>query len=67
MWQAKANPQVGFVCAEPFLNGVAQLLGRIESESFAESQQRRPARYDYGNNPQVKVPACVTLSKVGPA
>jgi tRNA (guanine-N7-)-methyltransferase len=33
-WQAKANPAVGLIGCEPFVNGVAQLLGRIEEEGL---------------------------------
>ena len=32
--QAKANPNVGFIGCEPFVNGVAMLLGQIERESI---------------------------------
>ena len=31
---AKADPEVGFLGVEPFLNGVAKLLGQIEQESL---------------------------------
>lgn len=33
LWQAKANPRIGLIGAEPFINGVAQLLGRIEEDA----------------------------------
>ncbi len=29
-WQAKANPDVGFIGCEPYINGVATLLGKLE-------------------------------------
>ena len=32
--QAKANPDVGFIGCEPFMNGVAMLLGKIEREGI---------------------------------
>ena len=32
--QAKANPDVGFIGCEPFVNGVAMLLGKIEKEGI---------------------------------
>jgi tRNA (guanine-N7-)-methyltransferase len=30
LWQAKHHPEVGFIGCEPFINGVASLLGAIE-------------------------------------
>lgn len=30
-WQAEHHPQTGFIGCEPFINGVASLLGKIES------------------------------------
>lgn len=33
-WQATRNPGVGFIGAEPFVNGVARLLARIEDEGL---------------------------------
>ena len=33
--QAKNNPDVGFIGCEPFVNGVAMLLGKIEREKIA--------------------------------
>ncbi len=39
--QAKANPGVGFVGCEPFLNGVAAALAGIERESLANVRLRR--------------------------
>jgi tRNA (guanine-N7-)-methyltransferase len=33
-WQAKANPDVGFIGCEPFLNGVAKLLSAIEADTL---------------------------------
>ena len=32
--QAKANPDLGFIGCEPFVNGVAMLLGKIEREGI---------------------------------
>jgi tRNA (guanine-N7-)-methyltransferase len=32
--QAKAFPEIGFIGCEPFLNGVAKLLGQIEAEGL---------------------------------
>ncbi len=34
-WQAAANPQVGFIGAEPYINGVAAMLARIDAQSLA--------------------------------
>ncbi len=34
-WQAAANPDVGFIAAEPYVNGVAALLSRIAAENLA--------------------------------
>jgi tRNA (guanine-N7-)-methyltransferase len=34
-WQAAANPQVGFIGGEPFINGVAKLLSLIEDKGLA--------------------------------
>ena len=33
-WQAAQNPEVGFIGAEPFINGVAKLLGEIDDRSL---------------------------------
>ena len=33
-WQAVRNPQCGFIGAEPFLNGVAKLLQKIDSDDI---------------------------------
>ena len=33
-WQAERNPGIGFIGAEPFVNGVAKLLTRIEDEGL---------------------------------
>ncbi len=33
-WQAEANPQVGIIGCEPFLNGVAKLLSEIETRKL---------------------------------
>lgn len=35
-WQANANPDIGFIGCEPFINGVATLLGKLE-ESGAKN------------------------------
>ena len=32
--QAKSNPEIGFIGCEPYLNGVAMLLGKIENEEL---------------------------------
>jgi len=34
-WQAEHHPDVGFIGCEPFINGVASLLGKIESAGLA--------------------------------
>lgn len=34
-WQANANPDTGIVGCEPFVNGVAKLLGEIEQQTLA--------------------------------
>ncbi|MGF1627011.1 MAG: tRNA (guanine(46)-N(7))-methyltransferase TrmB [Alphaproteobacteria bacterium] len=34
-WQAAANPEVGFIGCEPFLNGVASLLRHVAEEGLA--------------------------------
>lgn len=34
-WQAAANPAIGLIGAEPFLNGVARLLSTIEEDDLA--------------------------------
>jgi tRNA (guanine-N7-)-methyltransferase len=39
--QAKANPDVGFVGCEPFLNGVAAALSGIEREKLSNVRLRR--------------------------
>jgi tRNA (guanine-N7-)-methyltransferase len=31
-WQARANPKVGLIGAEPFVNGVAKLLSKLDTE-----------------------------------
>jgi tRNA (guanine-N7-)-methyltransferase len=31
LWQAEQHPEIGLIGCEPFLNGVASLLGRIEA------------------------------------
>ena len=35
-WQAEHHPDVGFIGCEPFINGVASLLGKIE-EGWTDS------------------------------
>jgi tRNA (guanine-N7-)-methyltransferase len=32
--QAKTHPEIGFIGVEPFINGMAKILGRIEDESI---------------------------------
>jgi tRNA (guanine-N7-)-methyltransferase len=39
--QAKLNPEVGFIGAEPFLDGVAKVLGLIEDAGVANVRLRR--------------------------
>ncbi len=34
LWQAEHHPEIGFVGAEPFINGVASLLGAIETRKL---------------------------------
>lgn len=34
-WQAAANPEIGLIGAEPFVNGVASLLGHIDREKIS--------------------------------
>lgn len=34
-WQAARNPDIGFIGCDPFIDGVAGLLARIEEEGFA--------------------------------
>ena len=34
MWQAEHHPDVGFIGCEPFINGVASLLGKIEASGL---------------------------------
>lgn len=34
LWQAARNPGIGFIGCEPFINGVASLLGAIEDRSL---------------------------------
>jgi tRNA (guanine-N7-)-methyltransferase len=33
-WQASANPHVGIIGAEPFINGVAKLLSQVEQQDL---------------------------------
>jgi tRNA (guanine-N7-)-methyltransferase len=35
LWQAEHYPEIGFIGAEPFINGVASLLGAIETRKLA--------------------------------
>jgi tRNA (guanine-N7-)-methyltransferase len=35
LWQAVANPDVGFIAAEPYVAGTAKLLGRLEGQVTA--------------------------------
>ncbi len=39
-WHAARNPLTGFIGAEPFLNGVAQLLQKIDTEGLANIRIR---------------------------
>ena len=39
-WQAAHNPDTGFIGAEPFINGVAQLLQKIDAESLENIRVR---------------------------
>ena len=34
VWQAARNPDIGFIGAEPFFNGVASCLGEIQEQGF---------------------------------
>jgi len=34
LWQAQQNPEIGFIGCEPFINGVATLLGGIEDRGL---------------------------------
>ena len=34
LWQAEHHPEIGFIGAEPFINGVASLLGAIETRKL---------------------------------
>ena len=34
-WQAKQNPNVGFIGCEPFINGTAKLLSKIDDEGIS--------------------------------
>ena len=33
-WQARENPNIGFIGAEPFINGMAKMLGRIADDNL---------------------------------
>ena len=35
LWQAEHHPDIGFIGCEPFINGIASLLGKIESAGLA--------------------------------
>jgi tRNA (guanine-N7-)-methyltransferase len=35
LWQAKANPQVGIIGAEPYISGTAKLLSKLEQEPLS--------------------------------
>jgi tRNA (guanine-N7-)-methyltransferase len=35
LWQAERNPEIGFIGCEPFLNGLATLLGEVEDRGLA--------------------------------
>ena len=34
LWQAEQNPEIGFIGCEPFINGVAALLGAVEDRGL---------------------------------
>jgi tRNA (guanine-N7-)-methyltransferase len=34
LWQAEQNPEIGFIGCEPFINGVAALLGEVEDRGL---------------------------------
>ena len=34
LWQAEQNPEIGFIGCEPFINGVAALLGSVEDRGL---------------------------------
>ncbi|MCZ6764718.1 MAG: tRNA (guanine(46)-N(7))-methyltransferase TrmB, partial [Alphaproteobacteria bacterium] len=34
-WQARANPEIGLIGAEPYINGIATLLARLEDDPAA--------------------------------
>jgi tRNA (guanine-N7-)-methyltransferase len=34
LWQAEQNPEIGFIACEPFINGVAALLGSVEDRGL---------------------------------
>ena len=36
LWQAEHHPDVGFIGCEPFINGVASLLGKIEGAGLSD-------------------------------
>jgi tRNA (guanine-N7-)-methyltransferase len=40
-WQAAQNPKAGFIGAEPFLNGVAKLLQKIEDDGLSNIRVHR--------------------------
>jgi tRNA (guanine-N7-)-methyltransferase len=40
-WQAAHSPATGFIGAEPFLNGVAQLLQKVDAEGLANIRIRQ--------------------------
>ena len=35
VWQAKQNPQVGFIGCEPYLNGVGRLLSKVDKKNLS--------------------------------
>jgi len=37
VWQAQANPHIGFIGCEPFINGVATALGEIDERKLANT------------------------------
>ncbi|RED51504.1 tRNA (guanosine(46)-N7)-methyltransferase TrmB [Aestuariispira insulae] len=38
VWQAQNNPDVGIIGCEPYINGVARLLGKVEDEGITNAR-----------------------------
>src|SRR4029079_15728602 len=34
LWQAAANPTIGFIAAEPYISGTAKLLSRLDEKNL---------------------------------